>query len=360
MGGVAQAGASVAVPALQAAATLRILKEQRSYYKEIASERISLINTAVRNYTNTIQAMVTTGQFRTAYGSTPKAGRYTAVDFQEELYEASNQNLNNMPIAEREIAAATYVQKQIDLSRIAISDPNYLAGTKLRSIQIKAMLEGRIGVDTTLQITTDQAELDALNGRIGTSMRLTHVNLGIARRQLEEQGRQEQDEFILSQNQVSNPGQFRSINDVLQNPANRIAFAIQQAQLIQADLQNVENVEAAGDPAAFGQLQVELSSAVNVLSNEAQRGNLINQFAPDLGSLLAPSVNSISEALLAGNYTGQRGGDTPGAATSNRESRSIGAPSGRRSSSNSVSRFNNSRAPITRAKQDENVEERDF
>ena len=74
-----------------------------------------------------------------------------------------------------------------------------------------------------------------------------------------------------------------AVRDFLQTGSQRIAFALTTANLIQQSLQNEANADAAGDPTKFAELQAKLQMAVNVLGQEAQRGNMINQFVPNSG-----------------------------------------------------------------------------
>jgi len=115
---------------------------------------------------------------------------------------------------------------------------------------------------------------------------------------MQQAARQNLDAHVNIAQRVSPVQRQQSIQDMLGTPANRVALALTQAQLIQQSLQNANNAAAAGDPTKLGQLQIGVQKLTNRLANEAQRGNLVNQFVPNYSAMLSPQINSISEALL--------------------------------------------------------------
>ena len=293
------------VPALQAAATLTILSKQKGYHDDIADKRIDLIDQAVTKYIQSITALVNSGKLTDGYGKVPQAAEYVPVDALEEQFATINENLQNTPAAERLMAAANRMNEQNDIARMVVFCPAFLHNAHKISMTVRDLLNGKYPVGDVIEIMTDLAEQKAALGKIGPICNQTARMLGLSRLRAQAAGRAAHAGQASVTQQVSPIQRQMSIQDMLQTPANRISLALSQAQLIQASLQNLYNTDAAGDPAKFAEIQIELQKITSTLGQEAQRGNLINQFVPDFASILAPQVKSISQALLgSGMQTG--------------------------------------------------------
>ena len=309
--GTFNSGVQLLVPALQAAATLTVLSKQKDLYDDIADERISLIDNAVRSYVSAMEALITTGLTREAFGTIPEAIEYEPVDNREALYAAINENLANVPAAERQIAAVNRLNERNDIVRMTAFSPEYLHLAHSNSSKIRDLMNGKLPIDEVVNVMTDEAEQAAFTGRVGNTHRRTHRSLGLSRLGMQRAGRREMEAAIGSAQRVSPIERQQSIQDMLGTPAQRVGLALTQAQLIQNSLQNVANAEAAGDPTKLGDLLIKLAKITAKLTQEAQRGNLVNQFVPNYAGLLMPQINSISEGLLgSGDRTGVSTGGT--------------------------------------------------
>lgn len=310
------------VPALQAAATLIILDKQKDLYEDIANRRISLIDTAVTNYVNGVDALITTGVLYDAMGTVPEAALYVPVDGRENDYQSINDGLQNIPAAERHIAAVNRMNERNDIVRMTAFSPEFLHLAHKSSSTLLDLLHGKLPIDEVINVLTDDAEQAALNGRIGNTARTTHRSLGISRLRMQELARRQIPLLTGVAQSVSPVQRQQSIQDLLTTPAQRLGMAITQAQLIQQSLQNFNNAAAAGDPQKLGELQLLMQKLTARLGQEAQRGNMINQFVPNYAAILTPQINSISEALLgSGDRTGaSMGGNGSGVGQSNGKS----------------------------------------
>lgn len=308
-GSAAAAAINLALPALQAAATILILNKQKDLHDDVANKRIALIDQAVTNYLTNLDALLSSGVFTAAYGEVPTAALYTPVDHLEEQFQTINDNLQNTAASDRLMAATNVLNRNNDIARIVAFCPAFMQHAHLACSQIGDLLNGKLPIDSVIDVLTDAAEQALLNGRIGNVCAITARDLGIARLQMQAQGRREL-ATIPNLVQGVNPHQRQlSIQDMYSTPQARIGLALTQAQLIQNSLQNANNLAAAGDPSKFAELQVELQKATTRLGQEAQRGNLINSFVPDFSSVLAPQIRTISEGLLgSGVNTGQNTG----------------------------------------------------
>lgn len=286
------------VPALQAAATLTILSKQKDLYDDISDDRINLIDEAVTNWVDGMDALITSGLVTSAFGSVPEAILYDPVDSRETIYASINENLQNIPAAERHIAAVNRMNERNDIVRMTAFSPEFLHLAHKSSSTIRDLLNGKLPIDEVINILTDDAEQASLNGRIGNTNRRTHRSMGITRLRMQALGRREVEQQTIIAQRASPVQRQQSIQELLGTPQNRIGLALTQAQLIQNSLQNEANAAAAGDPSKLGELQIKVNKLTSRLGQEAQRGNMINQFVPDYASLLQPQIKSISEGLL--------------------------------------------------------------
>lgn len=286
------------VPALQAAATILILEKQKEQYDDIANQRIGLIDNAVTKYVNGMDALITSGLMGDAMGSVPDAAIYQEVDSRKTIYAAINENLQNVPAAERHIAAVNRMNEQNDIVRMTAFSPEFLHILHTNSSSIRDLINGKLPIDVLIDITTDVAENDQVNGRIGNSSRQTHRSVGLSRLQMMDKGRRAMAQHIAMAQDVSPIQKQQSMQEMLGTPQGRLGLALTQAQLIQNSLQNYNNLDATGDPAKMGQLQSDMQKLTARLGMEAQRGNMVNQFVPNYAGLLAPQIASITEGLL--------------------------------------------------------------
>lgn len=288
----------LALPALQAVATISILNKQKQHYDAIAAQRIGLIDKAVNNFVTAVNAQLASGAFEKAYGSVPEAVLYEKVDVKENSLQHLEDELAALPASKRYIEAANRVQEQEWITRMLVLDARFLCNMESISCTISELLNGRMPVGDVIEIVKDGAEMAAMTGRIGNVAALTARDLGISRLRAKVAGQTMADGHIDRLNKAVPQQMSVSIRDFINTPAGRLGLAISEAQLIQQSLQNAENAKAAGDPAEYGKLQARLQELVLVLGNEAQRGNMINQFTPNYAAILAPAIDSISQALI--------------------------------------------------------------
>lgn len=308
--GTIDSSVQLLVPALQAAATIKILNTQKSMHDSIANKRIGLIDNAVKNYIDSIDALATTGMLRDSFGSVPEAAEYEPVDMNEETFTTISDNLQNVPAAERQIAAVNILNVNSDIVRMVAFSPEYLHLVHKSSSTVRDLLHGKLPIDEVINVLTDEAEQAFMNGRVGNTHRRTHRSLGLSRLSMQRLGRASLDQMVNIAQKTSPVQRQQSIQELLTTPSQRIGMALTQAQLIQNSLQNLNNSLAAGDPAKLGELQIQMQKLTARLGQEAQRGNMINQFVPNYASLLTPQINSISEGLLGS--ADRTGADTGG------------------------------------------------
>jgi len=294
----ASAAASLAIPALQAAATILILEYQKDLYDDIADERIALINAAVNKFTASIDAQIAAGAFTDAFGTKPKVVLYEPVDTKALGIDTAEDALAGIPASQRYMNAANRIMEQESITRMLGMDARYLCDMELASCTLNQLLKGELPVGDVIEIIKDNAEKAALHGRVGNTHSMTMRDLGISRLRSQLAGANLLDAQIDRINRVAPRAEMVSLREFQQTPAQRLALAASEAQLIQQSLQNSANIDAAGNPDDYAELQAKLQEYTLVLGTESQRGNMINQFVPNYAALLAPAIDSISGALL--------------------------------------------------------------
>ena len=296
------AAINLAMPALQAAATILILQYQKKQYDDVADKRIDLICAAVNKYTNSLDALISSGVFTKAFGRVPDAVLYEAVNPSAEQIATINDNLKALPEGRRQIEAVNRLTENNDIARMVVLDPRYLKNINLEGSQISDLLAGKLPIDDVIEVVTDVAENAAMLGRIGNTKGMTMRSLGVSRLRSQAVGRQASERLAAKLNRDVSPiSRQTSLVDILQTPSQRMALALTQNQLLQQSLQNAANADAAGDPAVYAELQANLQKANNRLGVEANKGNMINQFTPNYAAILQPQIQSLTETLKWGN-----------------------------------------------------------
>mgnify|MGYP000660462654 CR=1 FL=1 len=80
-GGIASAAiTNLALPALQALATITLLKYQKSQYDSLSAARVAILDRCVADYCASMDATIGSGLFTKAYGSVPTPAEYVSVD----------------------------------------------------------------------------------------------------------------------------------------------------------------------------------------------------------------------------------------------------------------------------------------
>lgn len=302
VGLAAAATTNLALPALQALATISLLKYQKEQYDDLSEDRIKILCECLNDYVTKMKATIDSGLFTEGYGTVPTAAEFVSVDALAEQCATINENLQNVPSADRLMAAVNLLNRNDDLARMVFFCPAFLNNMHKVDRQIKDLVDGKLPIDSAIDVLTSRAEQDALNGRAGNCGKLVARDLGVNRLAMQARGLamlQQQAGLV----QAVSPHQNRmTIQDMMVKPEFRLGYALTQNQLIQNSLQNKYNLDAAGDPTAFAKIQTELQLIGTELQVCAQKASLLNAFVPDYASLLSPQIKSITGALM-GNST---------------------------------------------------------
>jgi hypothetical protein len=121
--------------------------------------------------------------------------------------------------------------------------------------------------------------------------------MSIARLRLQAEGRAElRDQADLIE-RVSPVSRQANMREMMQNPHERIALALAQAQLIQNSLQNQYNRRAQKAPYRMAKLNLRLEKAINKLQVRSAKASLTNTFIPDYASILQPALTALTDSI---------------------------------------------------------------
>ncbi len=287
---------SLLVPGIQAIANIKLMDKQKDQYESIVAAQRQLLGIAVQNYIAGIDSLLPL--YEQAFPEVPEAAEYVPIDaccIQRATIEC---NIDTTGRSNEFVQAVNRFHEQNDIIRAIVLDPRFLVSADLASLSVQDLLRGRLPIGDVVEILTDNAEQAALYGRIGNTRKSTARDLGISKVRAQAAGRDEFHKNLASMAQSVSPlSRQVSIESMLQTPQQRIALALQQAQLIQNSLQNLNNRNAQKSPYLMAQLQTKLDRTVLKLQFEAQKGLLQNTFVPNYAAALQPAIRSITQAI---------------------------------------------------------------
>ena len=283
---------SLAGLAIQVAALKALLDKQKQAYDHIANQQIHFVEVALNEYlldlNNTLLPT-----FQDAYPDVPQAAPYVEPDLQLVGFQSMVDALANMPKTEEYVVRVNTLLRYNNITRMTLFSPGFFSNCQNAAYQIRDLLDGVMSTGDVVEILTDQAERDALTGRIGASSKTTHRNLGISRMRAQKAGRDELAASAIFVNTVSPLSQEATIHEHLLKPENRMAMALQVSQLVQNSLQNIYNTAAQKPPYKLAQLQAKLSASIARLTYSANKGNMVNQFVPNYAAVFGPAISSL-------------------------------------------------------------------
>lgn len=292
---------------------LQLIDKQKSDYNEIRNNQRGIITQATMDYVDRIQELL--DDLDKAYPDIPEAAEYVPIDACCIQKVNISCNQSSTPAADTYSQIVNRRHEQNDIVRAIVFDPRFLVNVDMASMQISDLLRGTLPVGDVVEILTDNAELAALTGRIGNTKRTTARDLGISRLRSQAVGRAEHRAHMSYLAQTVSPlGRQLDLRDLMQTPAQRIALALTQAQLIQNSLQNKYNQLAQKAPVEMAKIQIRLSRIITRLQFNASRATMVNQFVPNYAAIMQPIISAVTDALSgsippasANAYFGQPG-----------------------------------------------------
>lgn len=283
------------MPGRQADANKEVLEKQKDHYDAITKKQRDLLGAAISQYTGDVNLLLDNGSFKSALPDVPEAAEYVPVDaccLQGSTIEC------NISHIERAKAYTEYVNRQHeqnDLLHALSFDPGFLTNLDIVNKSFQDMMRGILDTGDVVEIVGDQAELAALQGRIGNTRRTTARDLGISKHRLKIAGREEFRRHTTFVNGVVSPqGRQHDLTEMMQTPAARIQLALAQSQLIQNSLQNKNNAVAQKEPWRLAELQLRMQRDITRLQGKSSQALLTNNFVPNYAATVIPKTDNIS------------------------------------------------------------------
>ncbi len=282
------------IPGIQAAANIGLLEYQKGKYEDIRRDQAALLDIALNNYLSGVNAIVADPEFDAAYPDIPQAAEYVPVDPCQEAADTISCNISQTGAAYSWAAALSKLHYQNDLTRTVVLDPRWMMHLESYSISLRDLLRGRFQFpDLVSGISTVPSEEACLEARIKGCRALRPRNLGISKERMQAVGREEMRQQASLFEKISPMARQADIRSMMQTPAQRLALALTQAQLMQNSLQNYFNSQASKPPANLARINLKLEKAVNRLTLEASKASMTNTFVPNYAAVLQPQINQL-------------------------------------------------------------------
>lgn len=293
------------IPGVQAAASIALLEYQKGKYEDIRRDQSAILQVALDNYLNGVNAIVADPSFNAAYPDVPQAAEYVPVD---PCLEAANTiacNISQTGDTYSWASALSKLHYQNDLTRMVVLDPRWMMHLENYSISLRDLIRGRYQFPDLISGITQASEESCLAARIKGCRSLRPRNLGLSKERMQAVGRAEMRQQSTLFENMSPSARQVDIRSMMQTPEQRIALALTQAQLMQNSLQNYFNSQAAKPPANLAKVNLQLEKAVNRLTLEASKATMTNTFVPNYAAVLQPQINQLLSGF-AGDYGSQQ------------------------------------------------------
>ena len=309
-GGVAQAGiytggrvatnfATIVAAGVAAASQIllveRMIDKQEKMWDHVATKQIQSVEVALDEYAKAVASILPT--FKDAYPEVPVAARFVPVDPQTEQFNQMIANILTAPKAAEYMVAANHWHRVNYQARVELLSPGFTVAFALHMRQIESLMAGQLPVDEAVGVTTDIAENAAMLGKTGNTRMLTSAAMGIRRLQIQQLGRDELGRRITWIQGISPVESEVTLDSLMVKPERRLLFALEQAQLLQNDLQNANNAAAQKAPHKMAELQTKLQKIVATLSFNANKANMQNQFVPNFPGLFGPTISKLATSI---------------------------------------------------------------
>jgi len=284
------------MPERQAEANKKVLELQKTHYDELEKKKRDILSAAINQYLVSVDFLVNNGNYQETFPDVPEAAEYVPVDACCEQATTIECNISHTDRADAYVRYVNRLHEQNDLVHILSMDPRFLVTLDIQSQSIQDLTRGILPVGDIIEVVGDAAEQASLTGRIGNTRKIVARDLGVSKLRAQTAGRKEFREATAWANSVVSPlSRQGDIRDSMQTPAQRIALALHQSQLIQQSLQNKNNAAAQKAPYLMAQLQTRLQMYAARLEAKASEALLVNNHVPNFASIVpAPTMNNVS------------------------------------------------------------------
>lgn len=283
------------MPDRQAEANKKVLELQKTHYDQISQKQRDILNAAITQYLSSVDSLLNDGSFEDAFPDVPEAAEYVPVDaccIQASTIEC---NIAHTDRADDYVRYVNRLHEQNDLAHALSMDPRFLVTLDIQSQSIQDLTRGILPVGDVLEVVSDSAEQASMYGRIGNTRKITARDLGISKLRAQAAGRKEFRETTAWANSAVSPHTRQGdIRESMQTPAQRIALALHQSQLIQQSLQNKNNTLAQKSPYLMAKLQTRIQEYITRLQSKSSEALLVNTHVPNYANIVVPKTSNTS------------------------------------------------------------------
>ena len=290
--------AGLAIPAIQAAATLTLLNFQNNIAEDRIDESQRIITQAQANYCACLQELLPL--LEQATDDVPKASHYNNVSIGGSFFESLKQTVQLAEHAREYSTLYGEIGRDVDLARIKANNPLYDETQEKIWTQLNGYVCGETPVDVAIEITGDAAQTNIINGRIGTCQ-LTARKLGANSLSMQQLGRTEKraEEEHYNRN-ISPLERNPDLQKFVVDPQNRVQWDLEQAQLTQQSIQNAFNLCAKKDPYLLQEWQVRMQCCTSELQTALSNASSVLGFVPNYLGTFGPQINSFFDGIQEG------------------------------------------------------------
>lgn len=196
-----------------------------------------------------------------AFGKVPEAARYVPLNFGEEQVKAVQRNYQALPDIGNLVMAGNAYGDQDLMRRANRTIPNFRTAMKQYGAAGNDLLNARLPFSDVMDIVSNGNELRSSIGTPGGGTNATLKDLGLSQLSAVQAGGGILKDMVNIAESVNPVGRRSKPADFYMNPTDSVRLGMEQNQLIQQSKQNENNLAAAGDPAAYAALQMQLAQA---------------------------------------------------------------------------------------------------
>ena len=301
------------LPGVQADATREVLEYQKQQYDEIEARRIGYLDQAAREWCRCINQVLS--KIEDATDDIPEPAMFQPVSPSGEQWQTVSDNLEILPTVTE---YAEYINKshaEMDMARQIVFNPNHYKTNEVVWTTLNELLEGDLPKSLVVETLTRTKEKAVKAGRFGRSSRQSARDLGITSYRVQKAARSEIREEREHQNRtISSTDRQVDLRSMMVTPQQRIAWGIQQGQLIQNSLQNAYNACARKDPHLQQEVNILLQKCQQELTLTAGKASLVNANVPDFATIFQGQNNDTFSTVSRGlsDFVGTFGFNEPG------------------------------------------------
>lgn len=287
------------LPFVQTAALLPILNYQSQQYDKIEKSKQKYLQATGDAWCECITGVM--DFVKLATDDVPEPAVFQPVQPAGQQIETLKSNQEAICYGKKMVKLMNEFHIENDIARAVSLNPKYYQNQELKCTSIQALLRGEMSVGKLINITTDIAQNDVINGKFGLNKKMTARMIGIEVENLQALGRSETRIEDQNNNQNISPlGRMINLDTYMLKPQDALTFALQQALYIQQSCQNENNAYARKDPYLQKQADLMVAKCTNQMQINALKSGAVNTFVPNYAAIFQSQIQDFSTGLAGG------------------------------------------------------------